>query len=70
MVDSIGTKVVSQGGRLHVENEKIYLTGGLCDCGYMREVLSEKLHCPVEANPHGRYAGAIGAALCAQKVRK
>ncbi|MDD7389243.1 MAG: acyl-CoA dehydratase activase [Lachnospiraceae bacterium] len=70
VVDSIGTKVVSQGSRLHVGNEKVYLTGGLCDCGYMQEVLSEKLNCPVETDSNGRYAGAIGAALCACRLRK
>ena len=70
VVDSIGTKVVSQGSRLHIANETVYLTGGLCECGYMQEVLSEKLHCPVVTDPNGRYAGAIGAALCACKVTK
>ena len=70
VVESIGTKVVSQGSRLHIANETVYLTGGLCDCGYMREVLEEKLGCPVETSPDGRYAGAIGAALSAFKIRK
>lgn len=68
VVESIGTKVVSQGSRLHIGNEMVYLTGGLCECGYMREVLEQKLHCPVKTDSNGRYAGAIGAALCACRV--
>lgn len=69
VVESIGTKVVSQGSRLNVSGETVYLTGGLCDCGYMKEMLSEKFGCPVESCPDGRYAGAIGAALAASRVR-
>lgn len=70
VVDSIGTKVVSQSSRLNIHNEKVCLTGGLCECDYMREMLAQKLHCEVEASPEGRYAGAIGAALSAYKIKK
>ena len=41
----------------------VCLTGGLCECAYLRENLSEKLGCEVQAKPEGRFAGAVGAAL-------
>ncbi len=63
VVESIVNKVVSQSSRLNVRDEAVYLTGGLCECEYLRENLSEKLNCDVQAGPMGRFAGAIGAAL-------
>lgn len=63
VVESIVSKVVSQTSRLNVCNETVCLTGGLCGCAYLREALSEKLNCRVQAEPEGRYAGALGAAL-------
>lgn len=41
----------------------IYLTGGLCEISPFVELLSERLGKDVIANPLGRYAGSIGAAL-------
>lgn len=46
-----------------------YLTGGLCENGFVLESLSRKLEGEVKANPLGRYAGAIGAALMCQKLK-
>lgn len=63
VVESIVNKVVSQSSRLNVGKEAVCLTGGLCECAYLRETLSEKLGCEVQADPQGRFAGAIGAAL-------
>ena len=42
-----------------------YLTGGLCDNGYVVERLSALLGAPVTTRPEARYAGALGAALTA-----
>lgn len=70
VVESIADKVVSQSSRLQVKDEKVALTGGLCECPYIREVLERKLHCEVITSPEDRYAGAIGAALQAFKVKK
>lgn len=64
VVNSIAEKVVSQCRKLNVTDEQIYLTGGLCECGYLCEILSEKLQGEVVTKPDCRYAGAIGAALC------
>ena len=68
VVDSIVTKVVSQAGRLRMETGGLCLTGGLCECAYICRRLSEMLGQPVMALPDGRYAGAIGAALCAASL--
>lgn len=63
VVDSIVKKVASQAGRTALKPTAA-LTGGLCECPYIRASLEKALHCPVLALPDGRYAGAIGAALC------
>jgi len=65
VVDSIVRKVVSQAGRLLPGSGTVCLTGGLCDFPYLCESLSKALCRPVLTEPDGRYAGAIGAALCA-----
>lgn len=65
VVESIVNKVVSQSSRLNVREEAVCLTGGLCECAYLRENLSQKLNCEVQADLNGRFAGAIGAALSA-----
>ena len=46
------------------------LTGGLSECPYFAEILSEKLGCVVEAMKDGRYAGAFGASLLAGEKKK
>lgn len=70
VVESIVNKVVSQSSRLNVRDEAVCLTGGLCECAYLRETLSKKLNCNVQASPNGRFAGAIGAALSASALPK
>lgn len=71
VVESIIGKVVSQSGRLALgSKDTICLTGGLCGCDYIRKRLAEKLSLPVETDENGRFAGAIGAAISAMKVKK
>ncbi|WP_416198394.1 MAG: R-phenyllactate dehydratase activator [Sporanaerobacter sp.] len=67
IVDSIVSKVASLC-RKHSYGEKYFLTGGLCECEYIVNSLSEKLKSPVKTNPMARYAGAIGAGILAQKI--
>lgn len=67
VVDSIVKKVASQCSKVRLM-ERIALTGGLCGCEYIRTALSEELGRTVEAREEGRYAGAIGAALCAANM--
>ncbi|MCQ2501007.1 MAG: CoA activase, partial [Lachnospiraceae bacterium] len=69
VVASIAEKVASQCSRLALKGKRIYLTGGLCDCSYIREILSDKLKMQVDTQPNSRYAGAIGAAITATKLK-
>ena len=69
VVDSIVKKVGSQAGRMAVQGD-VCLTGGLCEFTYLKDSLSRHLGKTVHTNPDGRYAGAIGAALSAMKIRK
>ena len=69
VVDSIADKVVSQVSRLDPGKSMVILTGGLCECGFLREVLSDKLKTDVATSPDDRYAGAVGAALLASKAK-
>lgn len=67
VVDSIADKVVSQSRRIYNAKYSVCLTGGLCECDYLRESLEKKLGTKIAANEYGRYAGAIGAALFSLK---
>ena len=67
VVDSIVRKVATQAARLDPKGRKVVLTGGLCECEYICEALAKELKTPVETSPMARYAGAVGAALCAMK---
>ena len=69
VVDSIVKKVGSQAGRMAVQGD-VCLTGGLCEFTYLKDSLSRHLGKQVHTDPDGRYAGAIGAALSAMKIRK
>jgi predicted CoA-substrate-specific enzyme activase len=69
VVDSIVQKVASQAGRLYGGAGAVYLTGGLCDSAYIVGALSAALGTQVISHANGRYAGSIGAALCAMKER-
>ena len=70
VVDSIVKKVASQAGRMSADQETVCLTGGLCEYPYLRQSLSAALGRPVRTEADGRYAGAVGAALCAFSIRK
>ena len=49
---------------------EVCLTGGLCEFAYLKDSLSRHMGKKVHSDPDGRYAGAIGAALSAMKIRK
>lgn len=70
VVNSIVEKVVSQSSRLNLSGKSICLTGGLCQCDYIVEALSDKLGNPIASDPKGRYAGAIGAARKSFSIKK
>ena len=50
--------------------EKVILTGGLSNSTYFTKILSQKLGQTVSPTEHGRYAGALGAALLAKEKEK
>ena len=68
IVESITEKVVSQCRNVP-EDFKVFLTGGLCGCPYILESLSNKLGRKVETHESAMYAGAIGAAVFAEKMK-
>jgi len=70
IVSSIADKVASQCGKINTEGRTVYLTGGLCDCSFMVECLSNKLRTEVVTKKESRFAGAIGAAILSKKVKK
>lgn len=69
VVDSIVRKVVSQTGRLSICGT-VCLTGGLCEFDYLVESLAAALEREVFVQPDGRFAGALGAAVCALEIKK
>ena len=70
VVNSTIRKVAAQVSRMNCGSSAFCLTGGLCECSYIREALSAELGSEVISGPRARYAGAIGAALSAMKIRK
>jgi (R)-2-hydroxyacyl-CoA dehydratese activating ATPase len=48
-----------------MQQARDFLTGGLCENAYVVEQLAARLGRPVETCAEARYAGALGAALCA-----
>ena len=63
VVARVATLVLGSGGAaLH------FLTGGLCDNGFVVGRLAEALGSPVETCAEARYAGALGATLMAAEL--
>ena len=69
VVNSVAEKVAQLARRKQLPGT-VLLTGGLSECPYFAEILSEKLGCAVEAMKNGRYAGAFGASLLAGEKKK
>ena len=69
VVDSILQKVTVQAKRLDGTLTGACLTGGLCGLEFVRKRLSEMLGCAVATSPLARYAGAVGAAISAMKLK-
>ena len=68
VVDSVATKVAMLCQRRTIL-EHIIVTGGLSHNEYFASVLSKKLKQSVTSKKTGRYAGALGAALFAEKIK-
>ena len=67
VIDSVAEKVSQMFCRIPVK-APVLLTGGLSHLPYFTERLSVKIGQPVSGVTDGRYAGAIGAALLAQRL--
>lgn len=65
VVSSIASKVASQCSHIDMNGTVVYLTGGLCECDYLRERIGQMIGHELSTAPDARYAGAIGAALLA-----
>lgn len=70
VVDSIIRKVVTQCSRPRSSGRKFYLTGGFSNNDYIVKSLEESLIAKVGTHEDGRFAGAIGAALCAMNLKR
>ncbi len=62
------SKVATICGK-HSTAQNYFLTGGLCNCEYIVNSLSEKLGSQVKTKDSARFAGAIGAALLAKNLK-
>lgn len=69
VIDSVATKVVTLCQKKAL-SDKCIITGGLSSNPYFAELLSNKLGSTVNPTENGRYAGAYGAALLAEKIDK
>ena len=63
VIESVVARVAALAAQM--PGEAYFLTVGLCDNGYVVERLAARLGKPVETCPEARFAGALGAALCA-----
>ena len=69
VVDSVVNRVAGLCSR-HSIRGKVVLTGGLCECQYLINRLSQKIGREICSDPLARYAGALGAALIARDGKK
>ena len=60
VIDSVVSRVAALAGQ--APGGPFFLTGGLCENGYVIERLGVALGTPVRTCPEARYAGALGAA--------
>lgn len=66
VIESVVGRVASLTASM--ASDRVFLTGGLCENDYVISRLSHHLGCPVKTAPSARFAGAIGAALCAEEL--
>ncbi|MDR1206019.1 MAG: acyl-CoA dehydratase activase [Peptococcaceae bacterium] len=65
--ESIVEKVSALCGR-HTADDIYFISGGLCESGYLRRRFAETLKAEVFSAPEARYAGALGAAILASEM--
>lgn len=69
VIDSVANKVVMLVQRKEIQNT-VLITGGLSGNAFFAAILAKKLERVVKTLEHGRYAGALGAALIAKNKDK
>lgn len=69
IVMSIVSKVASQVKRIDYQSKQVCLTGGLSEMDFIKDALSSELNTEVLTDKLGKFAGSIGAALCAKKIQ-
>lgn len=70
VLDSVVRKVKQEYTKLGDGDRPVFLTGGLCENSYLLELLSAQLGKEVHSHMLARYAGAIGAAAAAKKIKE
>lgn len=68
VIDSVAYKVANMALRFGIR-DPIFLSGGLSNSSYFIKVLSKKLDTDISTDPMAAYAGAIGAAITASKLK-
>lgn len=68
VIESVVGRVATMASS--VAGDHVYLTGGLCDNGYIVERLSAALGKKVSTAANARFAGAIGAAIIALGLKE
>jgi predicted CoA-substrate-specific enzyme activase len=67
--ESIVTRVAALCGKQgQGAGREFFLSGGLCESEYLQKRLSRKLQAPMFSDPLARWAGALGAAVLAEKI--
>lgn len=67
IISSVALKVSSLCSKQRLA-EKVVLTGGLSENEYFAKLLSDRLKKNVEISTEGRYAGALGASVIAERL--
>lgn len=69
VVDSVAVKVAQLYERQR-SDKPVLLTGGLSHCSYFAQIMEHKIGNRVNTTDHGRYTGALGAAVIAEERKK
>lgn len=69
VIESVANRVAGMANRFGT-GDAIVLTGGLSVSPYFIEILSKKLGKDVDCHPFARYAGALGAAMSAGRLKR
>lgn len=69
ILSSISQRVQHLSSRIAIQDQLLF-TGGVSGSVYLRQMLTRKLNLDVKHHPDAQFAGAIGAALIAQEIKR